>query len=41
MTTAPREPRRRATRDPYGLMPKGTPIAAILARRRGSCWSAS
>jgi dipeptidyl aminopeptidase/acylaminoacyl peptidase len=31
MTTPSRPPRRRSTRDPYGLMPKGTPIAAVLS----------
>jgi Tol biopolymer transport system component len=31
MTSSPRPPRRAPSRDPYGLLPKGTPIAAILA----------
>lgn len=31
MTPASRPPRRRATRDPYGLLPKGKPIAMILS----------
>jgi dipeptidyl aminopeptidase/acylaminoacyl peptidase len=31
MTPATRPPRRRATRDPYGLLPKGTPVAMILS----------
>ena len=31
MTSAPRPPRRRANRDPYGLLPRGAPIAMILS----------
>jgi Tol biopolymer transport system component len=31
MTRAPRPPRRAPSKDPYGLLPKGTPIAAIVA----------
>jgi hypothetical protein len=31
MTSAPRPPSRPASRDPYGLLPKGTPVAMILA----------
>jgi dipeptidyl aminopeptidase/acylaminoacyl peptidase len=31
MTSAPRPPRRAPSKDPYGLLPKGTPVAAILA----------
>ena len=42
MTKPPRdgarpEPVRRPTRDPYGLLPKGVPIAAVLVDRR-ACW---
>lgn len=31
MTSAPRPPRRAPSKDPYGLLPKGTPVAAIVS----------
>ncbi len=31
MTSAPRPPRRAPSKDPYGLLPKGTPLAAIIS----------
>jgi dipeptidyl aminopeptidase/acylaminoacyl peptidase len=31
MTSAPRPPRRAPSKDPYGLLPKGAPIAAIVS----------
>src|SRR5512133_3229709 len=31
MTSAPLPPRRAPSKDPYGLLPKGTPLAAIIS----------